>query len=52
MDTITIILSTMTVGLLYATWQSRRIGNEPRDVKLMALTTASLALATAVSAVG
>lgn len=52
MDTMTIILITLTVGLLYATWRSRRAGDEPRDVGLMAATTASLAIATAFSAFG
>lgn len=52
LDTMTIILITLTVGLLYATWQSRRTGNEPRDVAFMAVTTASLATATAFSALG
>lgn len=52
LDTMTTILITLTAGLLYATWQARRSGNEPRDVGLMAATTASLAIATAFSALG
>lgn len=52
MDTVTIILITLTVGLLYATWHSRRTGNEPRDVAFLATTTASLAIATTFSAFG
>ncbi len=52
LDTMTIILITLTVGLLYATWQSRRTGNERRDVAFMAVTTASLATTTAFSAFG
>jgi hypothetical protein len=48
----TTILITLTVGLLFATWQSRRKGDEPRDVALMAATAASLATATAFAVFG
>ena len=51
MDTTTTLLLLMTLVMLGVTWQARRLGNERRDVALLAVTTSLLGAGSTVSAV-
>ena len=51
MDTTTTLLLVLTLVMLGVTWQARRLGNEGRDVALLAVTTSLLGAGSIVSAV-
>jgi len=50
MDTLTILLFVLAVAMLGVIWQARRLGNERRDIALLALTAGLLGGGSAVSA--
>jgi hypothetical protein len=51
MDSIAIALLILTTGLVYAAWQSWRLGNERRDVALLGGFAAASGTFTALAAV-
>lgn len=50
MDTLTIVLVVLTASLLWVTWQAKRLGQERRDVALLAAVTGALGVGSVVSA--
>ena len=51
MDPLTLSLTLLTATLTAVTWMARRMGNEPRDVALLGVSSGLLGLGTAVSAI-
>lgn len=50
MDTLTIVFLVLATALLLATWQAARLGQERRDVALLAAVTGALGIGSVVSA--